>query len=100
MKKYQFIFFSEAIGFTSTHIGEVRKEIQKRVNREMAQSVKHDIELQMTDNSDGIRKVLTSCYLYNDSFEMIHRSIRETKNYLKESWEYHVNHHSPNNQEI
>ena len=93
MEKYQFVFFSEAIGFTSARIGEVRKEIQRRVNRDKVQSVKHDIELQMINNCDGIRKVLTSCYLYNDSFEMIHYSIRKTKNYLQESWKYHVNHH-------
>ena len=29
MEKYQFAFHSEIIGYTSPHIGEVRKAIQK-----------------------------------------------------------------------
>lgn len=95
MEKYQFVFFSGAIGFTAPHIGEVRKEITRRVEREKAESVRHDIELQMIENKDGIPKILDSCYLYNDSFEMIHGSISETKNYLKESWRYRINKNYP-----
>ena len=30
MKKYQFAFHSEIIGYTSLHIGEVRKAIHKK----------------------------------------------------------------------
>lgn len=91
MEKYQFVFFSGAIGFTAPHIGEVRKEITRRVEKEKAESVRHDIELQMIADKDGIPGILDSCYLYNDSFEMIHGSISGTKNYLKESWRYRMN---------
>lgn len=91
MEKYQFVFFSGAIGFTAPNIGMVRKEITRRVEKEKAESVRHDIELQMTGKQDGIPKVLDSCYLYNDSFELIHGSISGTKSYLKESWRYRMN---------
>ena len=95
MEKYQFLFFSGAIGFTAPHIGEVRKEITRRVEKEKSESVKHDIELQMVGNRNGIPAVLYSCYLYNDSFELIHGSIRNTKNYLKEAWRYNLNKNNP-----
>lgn len=95
MEKYQFVFFSGAIGFTAPHIGEVRKEITRRVEKEKSESVKHDIELQMVGNRNGIPAVLYSCYLYNDSFELIHGSIRNTKNYLKEAWRYNLNKNNP-----
>lgn len=95
MEKYQFVFFSGAIGFTAPHIGEVRKEITRRVEKEKSESVKHDIELQMVGNRNGIPAVLYSCYLYNDSFELIHGSIRNTKNYLKETWRYNLNKNNP-----
>lgn len=88
MDNYQFVFFSGAIGFTAPHIGEVRREITRRVEKEKIESVKHDIELQMTESRDGIPKVLYSCFLYNDSFELMHGSIRNTKEYLKEAWRY------------
>ena len=32
MEKYQFAFHSEIIGYTSTHIGEVRKAIHRKVS--------------------------------------------------------------------
>lgn len=95
MEKYQFVFFSGIIGFTAPHISEVRKEITRRVEREKVESIKHDIELQMIERKDGIPKILESCYLYNDSFEMIHGSIRNTKEYLKEAWRYHRNRNNP-----
>ena len=31
MEKYQFVFHSEIIGYTSPHIGEVRKAIHRKV---------------------------------------------------------------------
>ncbi len=95
MNKYQFVFFSGMINFTSPHIGEVRKEITKRVEKEKVKSVKHDIELQMITNKNGIPIVLYSCYLYNDSCELIHGSIRKTKDYLKEAWKYRLNKNNP-----
>lgn len=70
MGKYQFVFFSGTICFTAPHIGEVRKEISRRVERGRVESVRHDIELQMVGHCDGIPVVLYSCYLYNDSFEL------------------------------
>lgn len=91
MEKYQFVFFSGAIGFTAPHIGEVRKEITRRVEKEKAESIRYDIELQMIGNTDGVPRILSSCYLYNDSFELMHGSISGTKDYLKESWRYHIN---------
>lgn len=91
MGNYKFVFFSGAIYFTSPHIGEVRKEIAKRVGKEKVESVKHDIELQMIGNRKGVPVILYSCYLYNDSFELIHGSIRKTKDYLKEAWKYRLN---------
>lgn len=97
MEKYQFVFSSEIIGFTAPHISEVRKEITRRVEKEKVESVKHDIELQMIERKDGVPKVLESCYLYNDSFEMIHGSIRNTKEYLREAWRYRINKNNPIN---
>lgn len=95
MEKYQFVFFSGVIGFTAPYITEVRKEITRRVEKEKVESVKHDIELQMLERKDGVPKVLESCYLYNDSFEMIHGSIRNTKEYLREAWRYRINKNNP-----
>ena len=34
MEKYQFAFHSEIIGYTSPHIGEVRKAIHRKVEKE------------------------------------------------------------------
>lgn len=90
MEKYQFVFFSGTICFTALHIREVRKEISRRVERGRVESVKHDIELQMVGHCDGIPVVLYSCYLYNDSFELIHGSIQGTKDYLQTTWEYYT----------
>ena len=95
MENYQFVFFSRIIGFTAPHISEVRKEITRRVEKEKVESVKHDIELQMVERTDGIPKILESCYLYNDSFEMIHGSIHGTKEYLKEVWRYRRSKNNP-----
>lgn len=95
MEKYKFVFFSGAIGFTAPHIGEVHKEIARRVEKEKVESVKHDIELQMIGNKNGIPMLLYSCYLYNDSFELMHGSIRNTKDYLKEAWRYLQNRNNP-----
>lgn len=89
MGKYQFVFFSGAICFTALHIGEVRREISRRVEKERVESFKHDIELQMIGDCDGIPIVLSSCYLYNDSFELMHGSIQSTKDYLKTTWKYY-----------
>ena len=33
MEKYQFAFHSEKIGYTSPHIGKVRKAIHRKVER-------------------------------------------------------------------
>ncbi len=98
MDNYKFVFFSGAIGFTAPHIGEVRREITRRVEKEKVESIKHDIELQMIGNRNGIPTVLYSCYLYNDSFELIHGSIRNTKEYLKEAWRYRLNKNNPSKQ--
>lgn len=95
MEKYQFVFFSGIIGFTAPHISEVRKEITRRVEKEKVESVKHDIELQMVGRKDGVPKILESCYLYNDSFDMMHGSIRNTKKYLREAWSYRRNKNNP-----
>lgn len=100
MEKYQFVFFSGAIGFTAPHIGEVRREITRRVEKEKSESVKHDIELQMVGNRNGIPTVLYSCYLYNDSFQLMHGSIRNTKDYLKEVWRYRINKNNPTKDNI
>lgn len=97
MDKYQFVFFSGAICFTSPYIREVSKEIAKRVEKEKVESVKHDIELQMIGEWNGVPLVLYSCYLYNDSFELIHGSICNTKTYLKTAWEYHTKRNHRNN---
>ena len=95
MEKYQFVFFSRSIGFTAPHISEVRKEITRRVEKEKVESIKHDIELQMIERKDGVPEILESCYLYNDSFGMIHGSIRNTKEYLREAWRYRRNKNNP-----
>ena len=100
MEKYQFVFFSGAIGFTAPYIGDVRREITRRVEKEKSESVKHDIELQMVGNKNGIPTVLYSCYLYNDSFQLIHGSIRNTKDYLKEAWRYRINKNNPTKDNI
>lgn len=94
-KQLTFVFFSGILGFTSPFIGKVRKEITRRVDRDKAVSAKHDIELQLIEIKDGLPKVVYSCYLYNDSFEMMHGSISNTKQYLKESWIYHMNRNQP-----
>ncbi|WP_288613153.1 hypothetical protein [uncultured Bacteroides sp.] len=90
-KQLTFVFFSGILGFTSPFIGKVRNEIARRVDKNKVVSAKHDIELQLIEIKDGLPKVLYSCYLYNDSFEMMHGSISNSKQYLKESWIYHMN---------
>ena len=69
------------------------------MDKKRLSSAKHDIEFQLIEMKEGLPKVLYSCYLYNDSFEMIHGSIANTKRYLKESWIYHINktHYYENN---
>ena len=47
MEKYQFAFHSEIIGYTSPHIGEVRKAIHRKVEKEKSAAIKNDIELHM-----------------------------------------------------
>ena len=47
MEKYQFVFHSEIIGYTSPHIGEVRKAIHRKVEKEKSAAIKNDIELHM-----------------------------------------------------
>ena len=64
MKKYQFAFHSEIIGYTSLHIGEVRKAIHKKVEKEKSAAIKNDIELHMYKVHDGIPVLLNTCYLY------------------------------------
>lgn len=91
MKQLTFVYFSGILGFSSPLIREVRKEIAQRVDKDKVSSAKHDIEIQLIGMKDGLPKVLYSCYLYNDSFEMMHGSIVNTKRYLKESWIYHMN---------
>lgn len=54
MKKYQFAFHSEIIGYTSPHIGEVRKAIHRKVEKEKSAAIKNDIELHMYKVHDGI----------------------------------------------
>lgn len=40
MEKYQFAFHSEIIGYTSPHIGEVRKAIHRKVEKEKSVAIK------------------------------------------------------------
>lgn len=89
MKKYQFAFHSEIIGYTSLHIGEVRKAIHKKVEKEKSAAIKNDIELHMYKVHDGIPVLLKGC--------MVHGSIKGTKDYLLETWRYHTNRHSKGN---
>ena len=81
MEKYQFAFHSEIIGYTSPHIGEVRKAIHRKVEKEKSAAIKNDI-------------VLNTCYLYDEKGCMVHGSIKGTKDYLLETWRYHINRHS------
>ena len=53
MEKYQFAFHSEIIGYTSPHIGEVRKAIHRKVEKEKSAAIKNDIELHMYKVHDG-----------------------------------------------
>ena len=64
MEKYQFAFHSEIIGYTSPHIGEVRKAIHRKVEKEKSAAIKNDIELHMYKVHDGIPVLLNTCYLY------------------------------------
>ena len=79
MEKYQFAFHSEIIGYTSPHIGEVRKAIHRKVEKEKSAAIKNDIELHMYKVHDGIPVL---------------GSIKGTKDYLLETWRYHTNRHS------
>lgn len=79
MKKYQFAFHSEIIGYTSLHIGEVRKAIHKKVEKEKSAAIKNDIELHMYKVHDGIPVLLNTCYLYDEKGCMVHGSIKGTK---------------------
>lgn len=66
MEKYQFAFHSEIIGYTSPHIGEVRKAIHRKVEKEKSAAIKNDIELHMYKVYDGIPVLLNTCYLYDE----------------------------------
>lgn len=66
MEKYQFAFHSEIIGYTSPHIGEVRKAIHRKVEKEKSAAIKNDIELHMYKVHDGIPVLLNTCYLYDE----------------------------------
>ena len=94
MEKYQFAFHSEIIGYTSPHIGEVRKAIHRKVEKEKSAAIKNDIELHMYKVYDGIPVLLNTCYLYDEKGCMVHGSIKGTKDYLLETWRYHTNRHS------
>lgn len=94
MEKYQFAFHSEIIGYTSPHIGEVRKAIHRKVEKEKSAAIKNDIELHMYKVHDGIPVLLNTCYLYDEKGCMVHGSIKGTKDYLLETWRYHTNRHS------
>lgn len=94
MEKYQFAFHSEITGYTSLHIGEVRKAIHRKVEKEKASAVKNDIELHMYGVHDGMPVLLNTCYLYDGKGRMVHGSIKRTKEYLIETWRYHVGRHS------
>lgn len=61
MEKYQFAFHSEIIGYTSPHIGEVRKAIHRKVEKEKSAAIKNDIELHMYKVHDGIPVLLNTC---------------------------------------
>lgn len=91
MKQYQFEFHSEIIGFTSPDISKVRREIDKRVEKEKTDAIKRDIELHMYENIEGIPRLVSTCYLYDGHGSLIHGSINETKRYLTETWRYHKN---------
>ena len=82
MEKYQFAFHSEIIGYTSPHIGEVRKAIHRKVEKEKSAAIKNDIELHMYKVYDGIPVLLNTCYLYDEKGCMVHGSIKGTKDYL------------------
>ena len=94
MEKYQFAFHSEIIGYTSPHIGEVRKAIHRKVEKEKSAAIKNDIELHMYKVHNGIPVLLNTCYLYDEKGCMVHGSIKGTKDYLLETWRYHTNRHS------
>lgn len=94
MGKYQFAFHSEIIGYTSPHIGEVRKAIHRKVENEKSAAIKNDIELHMYKVHDGIPILLNTCYLYDEKGCMVHGSIKGTKDYLLETWRYHTNRQS------
>ena len=72
MEKYQFAFHSEIIGYTSPHIGEVRKAIHRKVEKEKSAVIKNDIELHMYKVHDGIPVLLNTCYLYDEKGCMVH----------------------------
>ena len=97
MEKYQFAFHSEIIGYTSPHIGEVRKAIHRKVEKEKSAVIKNDIELHMYKVHDGIPVLLNTCYLYDEKGCMVHGSIKGTKDYLLETWRDHTNRHSKGN---
>ena len=44
MEKYQFAFHSEIIGYTSPHIGEVRKNIHRKVEKKKSTTIKNDTD--------------------------------------------------------
>lgn len=94
MEKYQFAFHSEIIGYTSPHIGEVRKAIHRKVEKEKSAAIKNDIELHMYKVHDGIPVLLNTCYLYDEKGCMVHGSIKGTKDYLLKTWRYHTNRQS------
>ena len=71
MEKYQFAFHSEIIGYTSPHIGEVRKTIHRKVEKEKSAAIKNDIELHMYKVHDGIPVLLNTCYLYDEKGCMV-----------------------------
>ena len=66
MEKYQFAFHSEIIGYTSPHIGEVRKAIHRKVEKEKSAAIKNDIELHMYKVHDGIPVLLNTCTMKKD----------------------------------
>ena len=91
MKQYQFTFHSEIIGFTSPDINKIRREIDKKVEKGKTNAIKNDIELHMYGMHDGIPLLLNTCYLYDEKGCMVHGNIKETKEYLIETWRYHTN---------
>ena len=68
MEKYQFAFHSEIIGYTSPHIGEVRKAIHRKVEKEKSAAIKNDIELHMSRCMTAYRFSLTpaTCMMKKD----------------------------------